>query len=33
MMTEYLVIKDAIHNIKGFNTTISANFKQKMSFS
>ena len=29
-VTKYLVIKDAIQNIKGFNTTISAHFKQEM---
>ena len=33
MLNKYLVIKDAIHNIKGFHTTISAHFKQEMFFS
>ena len=32
-MTKYLVIKDVTPNIKGFNTTISAHFKQEMFFS
>ena len=27
MVTKYLVSKDVIHNIKGFNTTILAHFK------
>ena len=30
MVTTYLVIKDVIHNIKGFHATISAHFKQEM---
>ena len=30
MVTRYLVIKDIIPNIKGFNTTISAHFNQEM---
>ena len=28
--TKYLEIKDVIHTIKGFDTTISAHFKQEM---
>ena len=30
MVTKYLEIKDVIHTIKGFNTTILAHFKQEM---
>ena len=30
MVTTYLVIKDVIHNIKGFHATISAHFKQEI---
>ena len=30
METKYLVTKDIIHNIEGFNTTITAYFKQEM---
>ena len=29
-MSTFVVIKDAIHNVEGFNTTISAPFKQEM---
>ena len=30
MLNKYLVLKAAIHNIKGFHTIISAHFKQEM---
>ena len=30
METKYLVTKDIIYNIEGFNTTITAYFKQEM---
>ena len=29
-MTKHLVTKDIVHNIKGFNTTITAYFKEEI---
>ena len=29
-MTKYLITKDIVHNIKGFNITITAYFKEEI---